>query len=151
MNEIDLYASVQISAEPTDVAAVMFDPSREPEWAKAVTAVELLDRALVPGARVRRRGSFLGREFSWITSVETVAFPHLLVLTVAEGPFEGTVRYQVQRAGDGTQARIKLNGTVPALGSMPSALFEHPLRAAIESDLARLKEIVEAAVATAQG
>src|SRR5262245_7479324 len=79
---VDVAVEIDIAAAPADVAGVMFDPQRDPEWIKAVTAVELIDPALEPGARVRRKGQFLGKEFGWTTEVETVHFPHLLTLRI---------------------------------------------------------------------
>ena len=77
----------------------MFDPQQDPQWLKVVTSVELLDPALAPGARVKRHGSVMGREFSWHTEVEAVHFPHVLTMKIAEGPFTGhaAVRHSAQR------------------------------------------------------
>src|SRR6187551_3610442 len=101
MSTVDVAVQVEIAAAPADIAAVMFDPAREPEWMKAVTRVEIIDPALAPGARVLHHASFLGKDISWQTVVETVHFPHVLALTIAEGPFVGTVRYDIQRSGTG--------------------------------------------------
>ena len=85
---VDVTVEIDIGAAPADVAAVMFDPEREPQWMTAVTSVELIDKALAPGARVRRKASVLGRDVGWTTEVERVHFPHLLVLRVTEGPLQ---------------------------------------------------------------
>ena len=52
MSTIDVSAEIDITASPADIAGVMFDPNREPEWMKAVAGVELIDPALERGARV---------------------------------------------------------------------------------------------------
>jgi len=39
MPAVNVTAEIEIAAEPTDVASVMFDPQREPDWMSAVTAV----------------------------------------------------------------------------------------------------------------
>ena len=143
MGTIDVSAEIDIAAAPAEIAGVMFDPQREPEWMKAVTGVELLDAALEPGARVRRTGSFLGYDFAWTTQVETVHFPHVLALRVVDGPFEGTVRYDIQRSGDGSRVRIRSMGAPTALGFLPSAALNAPVRTAMAADLERLKAIVE--------
>ena len=140
---VDVSAEIDIVGDPTDVAAVMFDPAREPEWMKAVTSVEMIDPALAPGAKVRHRGSFLGRELSWVTEVEAVHFPHVLTLRIAEGPFVGTVRYEVQRSGPGSRARIRNVGTPTAFAFLPTAMITGPMRSALNADLQRLKALVE--------
>jgi len=143
MSTVDVTAEVAIAAAPADIAAVMFDPAREPEWMKAVSGVEVLDPALVPGARVRHLGRVLGREMAWVTEVETVHFPHVLALRVNDGPFVGTVRYEIQRAGLGSVARIRSVGEPAGLGFMPAAMIAGPMRAALSADLDRLRALVE--------
>ena len=143
MSAIDISVEIDIAAAPADVAGVMFDPQRDPEWMKAVTAVELLDPALEPGARVRRTGGFAGAEFHWTTAVEAVHFPHLLTLRIVDGPFVGTVRYDVQRAGTGSRVRIRNVGEPKGLGFLPSAMISGPMKTALTADLERLKAIVE--------
>src|SRR5262245_6852375 len=128
MAAIDVSVDIEITAAPADVAAVMFDPARDQEWIKAVTGVEIIDPALAPGARVLRRGTFMGREFSWTSKVETVHFPHLLSVQVAEGPFAGTISYQIQRSGAGSHVRIKSVGQVSGLGFLPSSLITGPMK-----------------------
>jgi hypothetical protein len=39
--------------------------------------------------------------------------------------------------------KIQTRGEASALGSLPGALIEGPIRATLEGDLARLKQIVE--------
>lgn len=140
---IDVSADIDITAAPADIAGVMFDPAREPEWIKAVTAVEILDPALEPGARVRRTGSFLGQTFGWTTEVDTVHFPHLLALRVVDGPMQGLVRYDIQRTAAGSRVRVRNTGESAMLKTLPAALVEGPMRSALAADLARLKAIVE--------
>ena len=143
MSDLDVSAEIDIQGDPTDVAAVMFDPAREPEWAKAVTSVEVIDPALAPGARVRHNGELLGQSLSWTTEVEAVHFPHVLALKVADGPFVGTVRYDVQRSPAGTRARVRNVGSPKGLGFVPASMIAGAMRAAMAADLERLKEIVE--------
>jgi hypothetical protein len=140
---IDLSAEIEIAAAPADVAGVMFDPAREPEWVKAVIGVELVDPALERGARVRRTGTFLGQSLEWMTQVETVHFPHVLTLKIVEGPFQGTVRYDIQRSGNGSRVRVRTVGDVTHPALAPAALLAAPMRAALGADLERLRTLVE--------
>jgi len=143
MTSVDLVVETEIAAAPADVAAIMFDPQREPEWMNAIKRVEVIDPALQPGARVRRTASFMGRELSWTTEVEAVHFPHVLRLKVAEGPFTGTISYQIQRSANGSVVRIHNDGQTSMLGFLPASLIEAPMRSALTADLARLKDLVE--------
>jgi hypothetical protein len=143
MTPVDLVVETEIAAAPADVAAIMFDPQREPEWIEAVKRVDVIDPALQPGARVRRTASIMGRELSWTTEVEAVHFPHVLRLKVADGPFTGTILYQIQRSANGSVVRIHNDGQMSMLGFLPSSLIEAPMRSALTADLARLKNLVE--------
>ncbi len=143
MTEVDVSVDIDIAAAPADVAAVMFDPAREPEWMQAVKHVEVIDPALAAGARVRHTGSFMGKEFSWTTAVEAVQFPHVLTLAIAEGPFSGTVSYTIARTATGARARVRNVGQTTKLGFLPAAVVEGPMRAALREDLERLKRLVE--------
>jgi uncharacterized protein YndB with AHSA1/START domain len=136
MSSIDLTVETEIAAAPADVAAVMFDPQREPEWMSAIKQVEIVDAALRPGARVRRTASFMGRAIGWTTEVEAVHFPHVLKLKIAEGPFTGTVSYQIQRSAGGSMVRIHNQGQTTMLGFLPASLVEAPMRSALTADLA---------------
>jgi len=143
MPAVDVSAEIEIAAAPADVAAVMFDPNRDPEWVAAVKRVELIDKALQPGARVKRGATFMGHDINWTTEVQDVHFPHVLTLRIAEGPFSGTMAYQIVRQGAGSRVVIRNKGETDKLGFLPSAMIEGPMRSAMQADLARLKAIVE--------
>lgn len=144
MPAVDVTVETEIAAAPADVAAVMFDPQRETEWIAAVKSVEIIDPALQPGARVKRTGSLMGAEFGWTTEVETVHFPHVLTLRITDGPFTGTVSYQIQRSATGSSVRVRNKGESTKLGFLPASMIEGPMRSAMNADLARLKAVVEA-------
>ncbi|MCC7008312.1 MAG: SRPBCC family protein [Acidobacteria bacterium] len=139
---LDVSAEIEIAASPADIAGIMFDPQREHEWIKVIKQVDLLDQALEPGARVRRTGTLMGYEFSWTTEVESVHFPHLLILKVTDGPFSGIIRYDVQRSGAGSRVRVRNVGQSDEL-PVPASMLAGPLKSAMQSDLERLKALVE--------
>ena len=144
MATLDLTADTEIAASPADIAAVMFDPAREPEWVSTVTAVEIVDPALQPGARVRRTGRVLGQEVSWTTTVDAVHFPHVLSLRVSDGPFSGVVSYGIQRSPGGSAVSIRVRGDAAGPAIILAEMIESPMRAALTADLERLKGLVEA-------
>jgi hypothetical protein len=145
VSSIDVAAEIDILAAPADIAGVMFDPAREPEWIKTVTGVEIVDPALEPGARVKRTGQIFGHDLSWTTQVEAVHFPHVLALRVVDGPFTGTLRYDIQRTAAGSRVRVRSTGESALLAGLPAAFVAGPLKSALAADLARLKVLVEQA------
>jgi len=141
---IDVRADVEIATAPSAIAGVMFDPQRYAEWMEAVERVEILDKALAPGARVRHHGSFMGRPIAWTTEVETVHFPHVLILKMIDGPFVGTARIGIQRSSGGSRVQVQKSGELTDFPFVPEAMVAGPLTAALQSDLDRLKAIIEA-------
>ena len=140
---IEVQAEIEIAANPATIAGVMFDPQRYTEWMKAVERVDMLDAALAPGVRVRHFGKFMGADISWTTVVETVHFPHVLVLTIGDGPFVGTTRIGIQRSGGGSRVQVHNTGTLKDMPFVPEVMVAGPMKTAIEADLGRLKALVE--------
>jgi len=141
---LDVGAEIEISAEPTAVASIMFDPNREPEWVSVVQTVEVLDPGIKPGARVRRTGSFAGQPIAWTTEVASFHFPHVLERRLIEGPFVGTVSYQVGRSASGSLVRIRYVGRLEGLGALlPEPALTDRLQSTMAANLARLKTLVE--------
>lgn len=140
---IDVSAEIEIAASPAAIAGVMFDPQRNSEWMKLVDRVEVLDPALAPGARVRYHGDFMGKPMSWLTTVETVHFPHVLALTISDGPFVGMSRIGIQRSGGGSRVQVHSTGEIKGMSFIPDAMIAGPMKTAMEGDLGRLKVLVE--------
>jgi len=140
---IDVRADIDIAAAPSTIAGVMFDPQRYTEWMKAVERVEVLDKALAPGARVRHHGSFMGQPIAWTTEVETVHFPHVLTLKMVDGPFIGTARIGIQRSGLGSRVQVQNIGELRDFPFVPEATVAGLLTTALQSDLGRLKALIE--------
>ena len=139
-----LHVEVTIAASPADIAAVLFDPSREPEWASAVESVEILDNALRPGARVLRQLRVAGVDATVTTEVESVHFPHVLAMRIVDGPVTGSIRYDVLRTAEGSLVRLR--GMAEPGGvvlSAQAAMLEGPAQTLLRQDLERLKQIVE--------
>jgi uncharacterized membrane protein len=99
--------TVEISASPERVWAVMSDIERWPEWTSSVSRVERLDAGpLAVGQRARIRQPKLlpavwrvtalepGRSFTWVTSSPGVRV---------------TGRHQVEAAGPGSRAHLAVS------------------------------------------
>jgi hypothetical protein len=145
MSEIEIVAEVDIAAEPTDVAGVMFDPSREPEWMDAVESVEVLDAGIKPGGRVKRTASLMGSRFGWTTEVVSFHFPHVLELRLVDTLVEGRYTLHVDRAAGGSTARIRAVGDPGPFVALPAAMISATARQMLSGYLGKLKAIVESA------
>jgi hypothetical protein len=137
---MDVLVSTEMSATPSEVARIMFDPAGDLEWiggARSVDAPPGNPTAI--GAQTRRHGGFLGRKFSWVTEVVEHEPDALLRMKFVEGPMKGEVSYRIEPAGEGARVSIRNRGgssfSVPGLSWM--------LRRSVAKDLERLKALVE--------
>jgi hypothetical protein len=138
---VDVTVSQAVSAAPERVAAVLFDPLRDPEWIGGAKKAEVLtpDMPYGAGYRVRRTGGFLGRTFSWITEIAEYEPNRLTRMKYTAGPFQGGVDYSISPADGGSTVTIRNYGAAsfsfPFIGTM--------MRMSVAGDLQRLKRIVE--------
>jgi hypothetical protein len=110
---------IVISGAPADIAGVMFDPGREREWMTAVTSSVPQTAGIQPGAEVRRTSTVGGTDVAWTTVVEQFHFPHVLRLVIrgdAAGAGSGYIRYEVQRYGTGTIAKVRASSEQDLFG-----------------------------------
>lgn len=119
---------VLIAGAPADIAGVMFDPMREHEWMTAVTSSVPQTPGITVGAEVKRTSVVNGTNVTWSTAVEAFHFPHVLRLAIGGGA-SGFIRYEVQRSGGGSVARIRATSEQDLFGF----------------DLEKLKTLVEGA------
>jgi hypothetical protein len=139
---LDVTVSQAISAAPGKVAAILFDPERDPDWIGGAKKAEILtpDMPYGVGYRVRRTGGFLGRTFSWTTEITDHEPGRLTRMKYVAGPFQGGVDYSIS-PGDG--------GSVVSVRNYGAASFSFPfmaslMRISVAGDLRRLKRIIEA-------
>jgi uncharacterized protein YndB with AHSA1/START domain len=140
---MDVTAHRQIAAAPEQVAAVMFDPRRDPEWIGGADAVEPPkgDPTKV-GARTTRHGGFMGRKFSWQTEVVEHRPARLLGMKFVAGPMKGgEVTYQIEPESGGANVSIRNTGPGPQfLGWF--------VKRSVGKDLDRLAALVSASAPT---
>ena len=135
---MEAIATRDFKATPTAVAAVMFDPRRDPDWIGGAKRVDAPGRKPTKiGTRVTRHGGFLGRKFSWTTEVAGFEPDHLLHMDFVDGPMKGgTVTYRIDKHGTGSRVSIRNTGPGPAM----MAWF---IRRSVAKDLDRLAKLLE--------
>ena len=131
-------ANRSIDASPGQVAAVMFDPNRDPEWIGSAKSVDPPSgEPTAVGARTTRHGGFMGRKFSWQTEVAGFEPDHLLHMNFVAGPMKGgSVTYRIEPYGSGS--RVSVRNTGP--GQQLLAWF---VRRSVGKDLDRLAMLVK--------
>lgn len=143
---IDVTAALEIAAAPAAVAAVQFDPTRDPEWIGGVNQVELVTPPpLAAGSQVRRLGGFLGRPIVWLMRVDRFEPDALVAMHALESPFPMDVDYRLEPIDGGrrTRASIRIRGEGRGMYGLPGLLVGPMVRRSVQGDLRRLKRIVE--------
>jgi hypothetical protein len=135
---MDITATRTIAARPGQVAAVMFDPLRDPEWIGGAKAVEApIGDPTSVGARVTRHGGFMGKKFSWTTEVAGLDSDRQLLMNFVDGPMKGgSVTYRIEP--DGPNSRVSIRNTGP--GPQLVGWF---VKRSVGKDLERLAGLVE--------
>jgi hypothetical protein len=143
---IDVTASVRIEAPPSAVAAVEFDPARDPEWIGGVDSVEhVTPPPMAPQSQVRRIGGFLGRPIEWVMRIDVLEPDRHVGMHALKSPFPMDVDYVLDPLDDGraTQASIRIRGEGKGMYGLPGPLLGPMIRRSVTGDLRRLKRIVE--------
>jgi uncharacterized protein YndB with AHSA1/START domain len=114
---MDITATRAIAASPTQVATVMFDPNRDPEWIGGAKSIDPpTGDPTAKGARVTRHGGFMGRKFSWQTEVAFYEPARLLDMRFVAGPMKGgSVTYAIEPQGNGSRVSIRNTGPGPQI------------------------------------
>ena|SRR5438552_19211525 len=114
---MDITATRTIAASPAQVAAVMFDPHRDPEWIGGAKSVEhSTSDPTAKGARTTRHGGFMGRKFSWQTEVAAYEPDRLLDMRFVAGPMKGgSVTYRIEPESNGSRVSIRNTGPGPQI------------------------------------
>lgn len=146
---LDVTASLDIDAPREAVAAVQFDPSRDPEWIGGVDRVELVTPPpIAEGSQVLRRGGFMGRPIEWLMRVEQFTPDGHVGMHALRSPFPMDVDYRLEPIDGGRQTRasIQIRGDAKGMyGALPGPLMGLMVRRSVQGDLKRLKRIVERA------
>ena len=119
---LDVTASVDIDAAPAVVAAVQFDPERDPEWIGGVNRIERITPGPIgEGSRVRRLGGFLGRPIVWLMHVVAFEPDRLVSMHAEQSPFPMDVDYRLEPIDDGrrTRASIRIRGEGRGMYGLP--------------------------------
>ncbi len=143
---IDVTAKLRIEASPAAVAAVEFDPSRDPEWIGGVNRVELITAPpLALQSQVRRLGGFLGRPIEWIMRVDVLEPERHVGMHALKSPFPMDVDYHLEPldGGRATRASIRIRGEGKGMYGLPGPLMGPMVKRSVTGDLKRLKAIVE--------
>jgi len=137
-------AEIDIAAPPHRVWQVLNDISLESRWMKAARETRFIaGNGYARGARMQRRGGFMGYKLDWQSDIVEVVSERLIAFAHS-GTVQGSSRWELTPApGGGTHVRFTSEGPAPGPLKWLPALAATAGRAGLRGDLRRLKQLVE--------
>src|SRR5207302_7737049 len=116
-----------------------------PAWYKNIKAIEWqTSPPAVVGSRIRFRAQFLGRTLDYTYEVRALQPGRRFVMATAQGPFPMETTYTWEDAPDGaTKMTLRNRGVPSGFAAVTAPVMTRAMRRANESDLRRLKAILE--------
>lgn len=146
MARVDVTVETVIDRSMAEVAAYAADPSHAPEWyANIRSVVWQTEPPVRVGSRMDFVARFLGRELSYTYEVTELVPGERLVMSTAQGPFPMTTTYTWSPAGQGTRMTLTNAGEPSGFARISAPVMERAMKRATTKDLARLKQLLEAA------
>ena len=145
---IDITAEVTIDRKREDVAWFAMDPENDPVWIGGIVEAKMVtEPPFGKGTRVARVAKFMGRRMEYTPEV-TRYEPGKLLEMSTDVPFEMTIRYEFEDAGDGTLARVRVQGEGSGFYRLAAPLLARVVKRNVSSDLQTLKRLLESSADT---
>lgn len=144
---VDVATEIVIHRPREVVASYASDPGNAPQWYTNIKAVSWeSDPPLAVGSRLAFRAHFLGRDLDYVYEFTELDPGTKLVMRTMQGPFPMQTTYTwVDADGAATRMTLRNNGTPAGFSAVVNLLMVPMMRRAMRKDLARLKQVLEAA------
>ena len=129
-----------------EVAAFASAPDHAPRWYANIRSAQWRTAPpLQVGSRMDFVARFLGRRMAYTYEVAVWEPGARLVMRTADGPFPMETTYTWEPVPGGTRMTLQNRGRPGVFSRLTARLIEAAMRRATQQDLARLKELMEAA------
>ena len=143
---IDVTAETLIGRPREAVAGYAMDADNDPTWIGGIREAKTLTAPpLAKGTQAQRVASFLGKRIEYVNEVVEYDPPARLAMRSIKGPFLMTVTYGFEDSGDGTLARIRIQGEAGGIYRLTAPLLSRAVKRSITRDLRNLKRLMESA------
>ena len=142
---VDVVTEIEIARPRETVAAYAMDPDNATEWYRNIKQVEWkTSKPLQVGSRIAFVAQFLGRRIAYTYEVKEMSPSQHFVMATSEGPFAMETTYSWTDSGGGqTRMVLRNRGTPSGFGKIAAPMMSAAMRRANQTDLSRLKEILE--------
>ena len=146
---VDVRTQIEIARPRSEVAAFASDIDNTTRWYENIKSVEWeTPPPLRIGSRIAFVAEFLGRRLAYTYEIRELVPGERLVMHTAQGPFAMETTYAWADAGDGaTLMTLRNRGEPAGFKRVAAPMMARAMRRANRKDLARLKQILEAAPA----
>jgi uncharacterized protein YndB with AHSA1/START domain len=144
---VDVHTEIEISRPREEVAAYAVNPDNAPAWYENIERVEWESPPpLAVGSRMAFVARFLGRRLAYTYEIRALVAGERLVMSTAQGPFPMETTYTFEMTPSGaTRMTLRNRGEPSGFAGVAAPLMAAAIRRANRKDLARLKQILEAA------
>ena len=145
---IDVKAEVVINRPKDEVAGFAMNADNDPIWIGGIVEAKVVtEPPFGKGTKVARVAKFMGRRMEYTPEVIRYEPGKLLEMST-DVPFEMTIRYEFEDAGDGTLARIRVQGEGSGFYRLAAPLLARMVKRNVTSDLRTLKRLLESGADT---
>lgn len=148
---VDVVTTIEILRPRGQVSAFAADPSNATAWYKNIKAVqwETPPPAAV-GSKIRFRAEFLGRTLDYVYEIREHEPGSRFVMATAHGPFPMETTYIWDDTPNGTKMMLRNRGEPSGFAAITAPVMTAAMKRANQSDLRRLKAILEDSATSAQ-
>lgn len=144
--DVDITTEIEIDRACADVALYAAHPDNAPDWYVNIKSVEWqTPKPLVVGSQIAFVAHFMGRRLAYTYEVIELSLPDRLVMRTADGPFLMETSYTWHAVGENrTQMTLRNRGKPEGFSRLMMPLMKRAMRKANRTDLACLKDFLEA-------
>ncbi len=141
---IDVTVETLIQRTRDEVTSYAMNPDHDAEWISGIVEAKMLtEPPLGVGTQVSRVAKFLGKRIEYVLEVVAYDSSSLMEMKSIKGPFPMEVSYQFQETGDGTLARIHVQGEASGFFKIAIPIMARSVKKSVSKDLKALKQIME--------
>ena len=142
---VDVITEIEIAVPRSEVAGYAADPDNATTWYRNITHVEWQSpKPLRVGIRIAFVARFLGRTIAYTYEVSELIPNERLVMATSDGPFAMETTYTWGDLADGrTRMTLRNRGRPSGFGKVAGRVMAGAMRRANQTDLLRLKRVLE--------